>query len=400
MAREYDVMVAGHLCFDVIPRFPDTGPAAIGEILRPGKLVNVREAGMSTGGPVSNTGLALKRLGNRVCFSARVGDDDFGKLTVQYLARSGSADGIRVVPGAASSYTVAIAPPNIDRIFLHNTGTNDSFGADDLDPEMIAKCRHFHFGYPPLMRRVYENEGAQLEKVFRMAKESGATTSCDMSLPDPASDSGKAPWSVILEKALPYVDIFLPSVEEAFYALEPERFVEMTGGGDEAEPIDLLAPEDYSRLAGRILAMGAKMTSLKAGHRGIYFRTQSKDTFGGMGEAKPGDADNWSRRELWCPSFRVPQLASATGSGDSAIAGFLTAFLKGLSVETALKCGNCLGWQNVQVLDAVSGIRTWDETMAILDDPPAVNDLLIDSPGWDWDGELAVWRGPGDRRDA
>lgn len=36
--RPYDAMVAGHLCLDIIPRFPDSGASTFSEIIRPGKL--------------------------------------------------------------------------------------------------------------------------------------------------------------------------------------------------------------------------------------------------------------------------------------------------------------------------------------------------------------------------
>ncbi|MDI6773979.1 MAG: carbohydrate kinase family protein [Verrucomicrobiota bacterium] len=100
MKTNYDVMVAGHLCLDIIPRFTDTGTRRFDEIFRPGKLVFMRGVAIGTGGSVSNTGIVLQRLGNRVCFSARVGDDDFGRLTVEALKRHGCADGVRAVEGA------------------------------------------------------------------------------------------------------------------------------------------------------------------------------------------------------------------------------------------------------------------------------------------------------------
>jgi sugar/nucleoside kinase (ribokinase family) len=87
MNKEFDVMAAGHLCLDIIPRFPDTGVRSLSEIMRPGKLVRVEEAAISTGGPVSNTGVALKKLGQRVCFCARIGNDDFGRLIAGGLGR-------------------------------------------------------------------------------------------------------------------------------------------------------------------------------------------------------------------------------------------------------------------------------------------------------------------------
>ncbi|MBU4212329.1 MAG: carbohydrate kinase family protein [Kiritimatiellae bacterium] len=395
MSKEFDVMVAGHLCCDIIPCFPDTGARSLSEILRPGKLVHVEEAAISTGGPVSNTGIALKKLGNRVCFCARIGNDDFGRLIQDRLKACGSAEGIKVAAESGSSYTVVLAPPGIDRIFLHNPGANDTFSSEDLSPQLIAKCRHFHFGYPPLMRRMFEQEGRELQRVFEIAKQAGATTSCDMALPDPASPSGRAPWKKILAKILPYVDIYLPSVEESFFMLEPERFMEMKKAHGGADLINYLSPLDYSRIADQLLALGTKMTALKTGHRGYYFKTRSQDCFNGMGAARPGRPEQWASRELWCPAFVCNPLASATGSGDSSIAGFLAAFLKGLSPEASLKTAICLGWQNLQALDAVSSIRSWDETQsAIKEDLPLIP-FPFDAPGWKWDASLKLWVGPG-----
>lgn len=397
MTRQYDVMAAGHVCLDIIPRFPDTGMRRIEELLRPGKLVNVNEAAISTGGPVSNTGLNLKTLGANVCFCARVGGDTLGKMTIDLLRRSGNAEGVRVVEGVSSSYTIVVAPPGIDRIFLHSPGTNDAFSPVDLDAGLIGQCRHFHFGYPPLMRGMFENGGEGLYQVFRTAKAAGATTSCDMTLPDPASPSGKAGWRAILERILPYVDLFLPSVEETFYMLDPEGFLRMKQAHGNAELIDYIPPAQYSRMAGELLAMGAKVVSLKSGHRGFYLRTAAAETFAEMGAARPGDPANWAGREVWAPAFAVAHFGSATGSGDSSIAGLLAAFLRGCGIETAIRYATCCGWQNVQVLDAVSGIHPWDETTAMLERAMPLIDAHINEDGWRQDAASGLWFGPNDR---
>lgn len=396
MSRPYDIMVAGHLCLDIIPHFQETGITKIDEIMRPGKLVNVDQARISTGGPVSNTGINMKTLGSRVCFCARAGDDEFGRLTIDMLKKSGNADGIHVAENTGSSYTVVIAPPGIDRIFLHNPATNDLFCSEDLNSELISQCHHFHFGYPPLMNRMFENDGAELKKVFQIAKDAGATTSCDMTLPDPDSVSGKAPWRKILENILPYIDIFVPSVEETFYMLHRQKFLKMKAEHNNAELIDYFTPEDYSGIADEILSMGCKMVTLKSGHRGFYIKTASRDSFDKMGAAKPGDEDNWSNRQLWAPAFEVGQFGSATGSGDSSIAGLLSAYLRGLSIEEALKYATCCGLQNVRVPDAVSGIKTWQETTEMLENDMAMIDTHIKSDSWKWSDDYKLWAGPDD----
>ena len=139
MAAEFDVAVGGHICFDIIPKFPDTGARTIGELLRPGKLVNVGPVATSTGGPVSNTGIGLHIMGIKVAFMAKVGDDDFGKAIIERLERIASSEGIKVAEGAHTSYTVAIAPPGIDRIFVHHPGTNDTFISTD-----VGSCADAH----------------------------------------------------------------------------------------------------------------------------------------------------------------------------------------------------------------------------------------------------------------
>ena len=87
IVNPFDIMVAGHLCLDIIPFFPDTGVRKIEELMRPGKLVNVEGVKISTGGPVSNTGINMKTLGNNVCFCACVGDDELGNLTINMLKK-------------------------------------------------------------------------------------------------------------------------------------------------------------------------------------------------------------------------------------------------------------------------------------------------------------------------
>ena len=222
MKKKYDVTVAGHICLDIIPEIPETGITDISELFKPGKLIKVNAAKISTGGPVSNTGIALKKMGLNVAFMSRIGNDEFGELIIKRLKEQGETSGLSICEGDRTSYTIAIAPPNIDRIFLHDPGANNFFSSADLDDKIIAQSRIFHFGYPPLIAASYENEGEELERIIKMAKSSGAITSLDMTLPDPNSDAGKIDWRKILEKILPFVDIFLPSIEEAFFMLSLE----------------------------------------------------------------------------------------------------------------------------------------------------------------------------------
>lgn len=399
MERKYDVAVVGHICLDIIPQIPDTGIRDIVELFKPGKLIQVNAARISTGGPVSNTGIALKKLGLRVAFLSRVGKDQFGELILNLLSQQGQTSGISVSPTDRTSYTIVIAPPGIDRIFLHDPGANDRFSSADLDVELIRQSRSFHFGYPPIMANCYENKGEELVKIFQIAKAAGATTSLDMALPDPNSPSGRAPWRTILTNLLPHVDIFMPSIEEVFFMLDPNAYFEVKQRAGARDVVDFIDPKDYCRLATECLALGTKIVLIKSGHRGTYILTRDLNSCQDFGAAPPKDRMNWSQRELWCPAFKIEKIASATGSGDSAIAGFLAAYLRGYSIEKTLHYANCVGYQNLHELDAVSGIKDWQETTEMLESGKLnPREIPLSANDWKWDQASRLWVGRQDSK--
>ena len=53
----------------------------------------------------------------------------------------------------------------------------------------------------------------------------------------------------------------------------------------------------------------------------------------------------------------------ATGAGDSWLAGFITARLRGFSLHCAGRFANAVGACCVQAIGASTGIRTFDETL-------------------------------------
>jgi sugar/nucleoside kinase (ribokinase family) len=353
-----DAVVAGHVCLDITPVFGQATGRSIGEILRPGKLLRMEGVQISPGGAVGNTGPALHRLGFRVALMGKCGSDPFGRLLVDRLHElaPGAEAGMQVVEGENTSYTVVVAPPAIDRIFLHCPDANDSFGPEDVDEETVRACRLFHFGYPPLMRRMYANGGAEGEQVLARAASAGPVVTLDLSLPDPDSDAGRADWCAILGRMLPYVDCFMPSLDELLFMLARERFEELVAGGSVADGI---RAADLRMLADACLDMGARATVIKCGHVGAYIKTREPGSaFAAMADS-PAD---WTDREMFEPSCRVEHVASATGAGDAAIAGFLAACLKGEPPERAMAFLATVGAQNLAAFDAASGVRTWEET--------------------------------------
>jgi sugar/nucleoside kinase (ribokinase family) len=362
----FDTTCAGHLCVDLTPALPETGKTAIEDIFKPGGMLEVGPANVSTGGSVSNTGLGFKALGLRVAFMALVGRDTFGEIAVSLLAGHGSSEGIGLTDKAGTSYSVVIAPPGIDRLFLHDPGANHFFRAENIDYGIVEKSRLFHLGYPTVMRALYHNRGSELVKIFRRVKELGVTTSLDLSMADPRSEGARADWRAVFADLLPYVDLLVPSIEESFLCMYPERYPDLRQSVP-GELIEHIETETFQALGREFLRLGCGVCMLKAGHQGLYLRTGDAGRLARFGHAGPCEPGLWADRELWCPAFEVEKISNATGSGDVSIAGFLSGLLGGLTIERSLKLAALAGYLNLRGRDSLSGLKSFTECIKMLD---------------------------------
>ena len=354
------VISAGHICLDITPVFPAGKQVdQLSSLLVPGKLIQTEAADVHTGGSVANTGLALKLLGCDVTLMGKVGDDALGMMIRSILARYG-AGGLLVDPESSTSYSVVLAVPGLDRIFLHNPGANDTFTGTDIPDDVLEDAALFHFGYPPLMKHAWENNGAELVSLFRRVKEKGIATSLDLAAVDPQSPAGRADWEKILADVLPWVDFFVPSFEELCWMLDRERYNRLASDGrDVTDGLDKEA--EALPLAEQLLSMGGRIVVIKCGTSGMLLRTAGKETVAGVGSRLGLDADEWSDQKVFQPCFKADIVRSGTGAGDTSIAAFLAAVLSGRSPASCIALASAEGACCVTAYDALSGLKPLDE---------------------------------------
>jgi sugar/nucleoside kinase (ribokinase family) len=395
-ASGIDAIVAGHLCLDIIPRFVAALGNDLSAYMIPGHLLEVGPATLSTGGTVSIAGINLHRLGIHTYLMGKIGDDALGKVILEIVNGRDPelARGMIVVSGESSSYTLVIDPPGVDRVFLHYPGTNHTFGVEDIRYELLSGARLFHFGYPPLMTHMYADDGQELAEVFRRAKDAEVSTSLDLSMPDASGPSGRANWRLILRRTLPYVDLFVPSIQELLFMLRGDRFGQLTAEAGAAGLLGALTVGEIGSLADEALTMGAKVVLLKLDTRGVYLRTAP--TLPALGRGAPTHLAAWTNRQLWTPCFRPEAIRSTVGTGDAAIAGFLAALLRDALPSMALNVAAAAGACCVEEPGALNGVRSWEETLARIDAGWARLPLELGSHGWKWDAGTRVWQGPAD----
>ncbi len=288
---------------------------------------------------------------------AAIGDDLLGRMILTVIENRDPqlTEMISINPDQTSSYTVVLSPYQTDRIFLHSAGANATFGLNSIDFDLLKQVKIFHLGYPPILPKLYADDGAELIEIYRRARAAGAVTSLDMSLPDTQSASGSANWAAIVRGVLPYVDIFVPSIDEILFMLRREDVQAWQG-----RVLENLSRDYLAQLADELLAMGAKIVGFKLGEMGIYLKTGGSVQLERIGLV-------WDAPiELWSPAFEV-EVVGTVGAGDSAYAGLLAALLRGLPAAEALRWACAVGACNVEASDATSGVRTWEATQARLD---------------------------------
>lgn len=355
-------VVAGHICVDITPEIPGEKVTSVSQVLAPGKLLEAGNITISTGGAVANTGLAMKILGIDVTLMGKTGQDDFAEIIRRVAAGYGCGDGLIASDEAGTSYSIILAIPGIDRIFLHNAGVNDLFYAHDVDMQKVQEADLFHFGYPTIMRSMYENEGAEFIRLFSEVAKTGVLTSLDLAMVQENSEAGRADWETILSKALPHTDFFLPSIEELLMLLDRKKYHEILARCGEKDITEVISlEEDVKPLAEKCIKMGAGCVLIKCGAPGLYYKTAGASFAKRLSERLSKDCTDWAEQEGFETSYVPDKVRSGTGAGDTTIGAFLAAMLQGYPLKECLKLAVATGASCVETYDVLSGLRSFPE---------------------------------------
>jgi sugar/nucleoside kinase (ribokinase family) len=190
----------------------------------------------------------------------------------------------------------------------------------------------------------------------------GVVTSLDFSLPDSQSESGKLDWQQIMQRVLPFTDIFVPSLEEVLQIMMPDLYATFLSANHDSDVTDLIPVSVIREMGKNIIELGVKILLIKAGHRGIYFLTGDISILNNKAGFNLSE-DDWNYQELWCNAYPADQgkIINATGAGDTAIAAFLSAILEGETAESSLKLAAMAGRNNLYCHNIYEELPVWNE---------------------------------------
>jgi sugar/nucleoside kinase (ribokinase family) len=214
--------------------------------------------------------------------------------------------------GVPTSATILNIRPNGERPALHVRGASDHF---DVAPELydtVFAAPIIHLGGTGLLKKL---DGPQSLTLLKEAKKRGCIVTFDLI-------AANAETAAIVKPLLPYIDYFMPSIEEAR---------DMSGQA---------SAEDCAKF---YLDHGAKCCVFTLGGDGAYY-AHSDGT------------------RLTSPAYAV-DVVDTTGCGDAFDAGFIASLHHNMDVETSLRFAQAAAGLVATGLGSDAGIQSFEHTL-------------------------------------
>ena len=300
----HDISVVGLYIVDVLGR-------PITEIPTGGGVEFIEEIRFTVAGTAGGTAVDCAKLGMKTWAIGAVGSDEKAEFLLNTLSRYGvDVSHMQRIQDAQTSSTILCIQPSGERPALHARGASDQFVWDREGMTGIFDAPFVHMGGTGLLRAM---DGPPTVELLRQAKEKGCITSFDL--------VGARPETMMLvEPALPFVDYFMPSIEEAA----------IMSGRTQTEDI-----------AKYFLDLGVRTCVLTMGAQGAVIVSP--------------------RELIRIPAFEVT-VVDTTGCGDAFSAGFLAALKAGFDVEKAGRFASAAGALVATGLGSDAGIIDFDHT--------------------------------------
>lgn len=269
-------------------------------------------------GAETNVAIGLARLGLKVGWASRVGNDAFGRFIRKRVAAEG-VDVSRVLTDMEFRTAIQLKAKAVDgadpAIEYYRKGSAAShLSLADFDADYFGAARHLHAtGIAPALSPTTMAFAHHAMEVMRAA---GKTISFDPNLRPmlwPSPEVMAQQLNALAFKA----DWVLPGLSEGKI---------------------LTGYEDPREIAGFYLERDVKMVVIKLGAEGAYWRT-------GEGEGRVAGVP-------------VKEVVDTVGAGDGFAVGVISGMLEGLPVAQAVMRGNRIGAFAIQVVGDMEGLPT------------------------------------------
>ncbi len=275
----------------------------------------IQQIRMTPAGTAAGPAVIGAKLGLETALVGAVGKDDMAFLLKAMLANeSVNTDYLQERDELPTAATILAVNSQGQRPNFHAIGSSILLEIDDNLRDVIVNSRFVHWGGPGTMLKI---DGEASGSILKEAKSNGATITCDFIAPNEGTLNA-------IKAVLPYVDYFMPSIDEA---------MEIAGTATAEETGEFF------------INLGAGACIFKMGAEGSMFYSKEK-TFK-------------------IPAFDV-EVVDTTGCGDSYCAGFAAGLARGMSVEDACRFGTATASLVATGLGSDAGVVDFDGTKELM----------------------------------
>jgi sugar/nucleoside kinase (ribokinase family) len=272
----------------------------------------VDDYNMIVGGDGTNQAVVLASLGKVVGISAKIGSDTLGEMAIESLnQRKVDSSNVVVDPNGQTAICVVMIKENGERNFVVKRGACESFSVEDIQPELLKHTKILNIGSLFTFKELH---GEDMANLLRTAQSQGVITSADCMY------DGYGLGAEDVLRALPYLDYFFPSFDEAKY---------------------LTNEVDTEKIANTLISRGVKTVVLKLGANGCL--------------VKKG-----TRPSQYYESFSVP-VVDTTGAGDNFIAGYLYGVLEGWTTDACAVFASAVAAISVGAIGANGAVKSVEQ---------------------------------------
>ena len=297
--KKFDILALGELNVDLLLN-------RIGGFPEIGKEIFAKDMTLTLGSSTAIFAANAATLGAKVSFVGMIGRDSFGDVVKSTLEqRHVDISNLIEVDDAATGLTAILNYDN-DRANVTYPGAMSLMGVKDIRPEIIREARHVHVSSVFLQETLHK----EIFEIVSLVKDCGATLSMDVQF-DPEET-----WEFDYARILPLVDVFMPN-EQELMAITRKETVEAA--------VEAILP--YINVA-----------VVKMGTRGSLMVTRE------------------GSRHM--PAMLNKSVVDAIGAGDSFDAGFISAYVRGKSLEECQWLGNLAGAVNTTAAGGTGAFAT------------------------------------------
>jgi len=296
-----------------------------------GPLRHIHNFTKSIAGAEANVAIALARLGHKVGWFSKLGNDEFGRY-IQFMIRGEGVDVSRVIEdsdhqtGLLFKELFEHVNPNV--YYYRKNSAASHVKPVDLDKSYIESAQILHLtGITPA---ISESARETVFEAIRIAKEAGVKVSFDPNIRLKLWSKEQAKETIL--EICKNVDILFPGIDES----------EM-----------LLGTTDTNEIFKAFHDIGVGEIALKLGKKGCMVSDGKACEF--------------------VPGYVVEKLEDSVGAGDGFAAGYLSSRLKGLSIQEAGDYANGVGAMATLVRGDSEGFPTYKQLLAFTGKVPTVD---------------------------